>query len=184
MTRVERSSARPRGDLGRDSFATRFGDQVRVTAELTEPALCYLLALNPDGKEQLCWPDDDRTPPARTERLEYPAGGRAFNLDDEPRGGLQAFVLVVSRQPLPAYAAWRSLQAGPAWARVPAAEDVVWHGDGEQVGGAAPCVGQRGTVSDLRGVGPLVEWARQLRSADGVEALAWVAFPVRPKRGP
>jgi hypothetical protein len=49
------------------------------------------------------------------------------------------------------------------------------------VDGAVPGVGQRGSVSDLKGVGPLAELARQLRNVDGVEAVAWVAFPVKPK---
>jgi hypothetical protein len=181
---VQGETARPRGQIGQESFATRFGDQVGVTVELTEPAYCYLLALNPDGTEQLCWPGDEQLPPERLERLEYPARGRAFNLDDEPRGGLQAFVLIASREPLSPYAVWRARQAGLTWARLPATEDVVWRGDGDQVDPSTPGVGQRGSVGDLKGVGPLAEWARQVRGADGVGALKWVAFPVKPKGAP
>jgi hypothetical protein len=80
------------------SFTTRYGDEVRVSAELSEPAYCFLLALNPNGEAQLCWAAGEQTPPERRQRLQFPAADEAFKLDDEPRGGLQAFVLVAARE--------------------------------------------------------------------------------------
>src|SRR5262249_25562091 len=41
------------GLIGSSAFATHLGDEVRVTATLSEPAHCYLVAFNPDGRWQL-----------------------------------------------------------------------------------------------------------------------------------
>ena len=52
------------GAIGSTVFAGRYADDdVRVHARLTTPAYCFLIALNPDGKEQLCVPADASTPP-------------------------------------------------------------------------------------------------------------------------
>jgi hypothetical protein len=173
-----------RGEIGVRSFATHYGDQVRVQAELSRPAYGFLLAFNADGKEQLCWPADAQTPPDRTDRLQFPASSTdGFNLDDEPRGGVQAFVLVASRQPLPAYGEWRKELALP-WERLAATQAVVWRGDGQALDAALPGgEDHRGTVSELKGITPLAEVARRLRAADAVEAVAVIAFPVAPKAG-
>jgi hypothetical protein len=179
---IRGETAEPRGDIGVTSFVTRFGDQVRVSAELSEPACFYLLALNPDGKVQLCWPEDERTPPERRPRLDYPSAGQAFDLNDEPRGGLQAFVLVASRQPLPAHAEWRQGLSPLPWQRLPAAA-AVWRGDGAALEPVLPGGDHRGTVEGLKGLAPLAETARQLRSAAGVEAVEVLAFPVAPQPG-
>src|SRR5579871_2244545 len=45
-------------ELGTDIFAGQFDDLVQLKAEFSEPAYCFLLAFNPDGKDQLCWPAD------------------------------------------------------------------------------------------------------------------------------
>jgi hypothetical protein len=172
-----------RGDIGMRSFATRYGDEVRVTAELSEPASSFLLALNPNGEVQLCWPADDQTPPGKRQRLEFPGAAKAFRLDDEKRGGLQAFVLVASRRALPAYAAWRAGAPPLPWAYLPAPAGVVWRGDGESLDPVLADGEDRGTVQERKGIAPLAEVAGRLRAADDVEAVAVVAFPVLPKAG-
>jgi tRNA A-37 threonylcarbamoyl transferase component Bud32 len=173
----------PRDDLGVKSFATRFGDQVRVSAELSEPAFAYLLAFNADGTEQLLVPSDPRAAPPRRNGMEYPeAAGDAFNLDDGV--GLQAFVVVASKQPLPAYTAWKKDLPTLPWKTLPVREAVVWRCDGRRLDAVLPGGRvERGTVGQLAGVGPLAELCRQLRSTPGVEALAAVAFPVLPRLG-
>ncbi|HKI30732.1 MAG TPA: serine/threonine-protein kinase [Gemmataceae bacterium] len=173
-------TAVPRGEIGVRSFSTRYGDQLRVQAELSEPASCFLLALNADGKEQLCWPADPKVPPERCERLSYPGGDQVFNLNDEVHGGLQAFVLLASRQPLPGYTAWRQGQPPLPWKRLPPVEDVVWRGEGERLESVLP--GEvRGGVSELKGLGPLTQTVQQLRAAAGIETAAARAFPVLPR---
>jgi serine/threonine protein kinase len=162
----------PPGYLGEDSFATRLGDLVRVSAELSEPAHAYLLAFNPDGQEQLCLPADPKAPPPRLRRLDYPPRkDHYFTLDDG--AGLQAFVLVASRKPLPAYADWRKRRPPVEWKAQPARRGVVWRGDGQRL---EPQL--RGTEKSLPGIAPLAELCRRLRSAPEVEALAAVAFVV------
>jgi hypothetical protein len=182
---------RPRGDvdevqgeIGGASFGTRYGDKVRVKAELSEPAYCYLLALNPNGKVQLCWPEDGTMPPEKQRELTYPtAPGLAFTLNDEPRGGLQAFVLVAARQPLPAYTEWRPRLPALPWERVPAAA-VVWQGDDQGIDPVLPGGGnRRGTVEEIKGLAPLAATVRRLRSAPGVETVWVVAFAVTPDTG-
>jgi hypothetical protein len=172
-----------RGDIGVRSYTARYGDQVRVTAELSEPAYFFLLALNADGKVQRCWPADDEMPPPLLKRLDYPVAGKAFNLDDEERGGMQAFVVVASRQPLPAYAAWRQGRPTLPWQRLPAVPGVVWRGDGERLEPMLASDDQRGTVTELKGVEPLAEVARRLHRAEGVEAVEVLAFPTAAKAG-
>jgi hypothetical protein len=87
--------------------------------------------------------------------------------------GLQAFVVVASRQPLPAYAEWldrvgplpwRKAEAGPCWS---------YFG-----GELEPYPRERGPLVEL-GETPAVEALRQfLRQRPGIEASAFVAFPV------
>jgi len=96
---------------------------------------------------------------------------------------LQAFVLVASRRPLPAYAEWSGQRVLSAWSRLPAGEDVVWVGDGIRFDAVVKGAGQRGCVGELKGVGPLADLAGQLSRAEGVEALALIAFPVTAKTG-
>jgi hypothetical protein len=169
----------PRGELGVRSFETRFGDKVRVDAELSEPGFAFLLALNPNGKVQLCLPDDERSPPERRGRLEYPTDAAdGFTLDDGP--GLQAFVLAAGRQPLPAYVDWERQVGVLGWKPTAAAAGVVWRGDERRLEPLARD-DLRGTVKELAGLEPLREACRRLRAAPGVEAVAVVAFAVRPR---
>jgi hypothetical protein len=170
---------RQRLDLGVDAFFARFGDQVRLTAELSEPAYSFLLAFNPDGKEQLCLPTDPQRAPERLAQLTFPPEtGYVFNLDDGT--GLQAFVLVAARQPLPAYEEWKKARPALAWRKVPVNVHGVWRGDGRQglawQLAAGPDV--RGKVSQEVDLAPLEQVCRQLRAAPGIEALSVVAFPV------
>lgn len=175
------SFAEPKGKVGLQSFATRFDDQVRVKAELSQSAYFFLLAFNPNGQVQLCWPEDGDKPPHQLTFLEYPVFPQAFNLNDEVKGGLQAFTLVASRQPLPSYAAWSGAQPPLPWKRLPAPAGVIWRGDGTRLDPVLEKADLRGTVTELAGIGPLVEVTRRLRSAQGIDDLAVVAFPVRPK---
>jgi hypothetical protein len=174
----------PEGEIGVRSFTTTFGDKVQVSSEFSGPAYCYLVALNPDGRIQLCWPADEQTVPERSERLDFPDAEHGFDLTDEPRGGLQAFVLVAARQPLPAFAEWRKQIPALSWERLPAHTDVVWQGDGNRLDPVLRRDNVRGNVSGLADIGPLVKIARQLRAGPGVELVIVRAFPVEPKRGP
>jgi hypothetical protein len=169
----------PLGEIGDTSFGTRYDDDVRVEARLNEPAYCYLVAFNPDGKEQLCSPHGD-SPPARGASLSYPEGANNyFGLSDGV--GLQAFVLVASRQPLPAYAAWRGAAALPWQEQIET--DGVWRFDGGTFELLAPR--DRG-MERRRGVPPkaLEELCAFFKARPGADAVAALAFPVKPKKTP
>jgi hypothetical protein len=168
-------------ELGVDVFAARFRDLVQVRADFSEPAYAFLLAFNPDGKEQLCLPADPGRPPDRGDRLDYPGPGHAFRLKDGV--GLQAFLVVASRQPLPAYDEWKTGRPAVRWQTLPAKEGAVWRGDGERLEPVTRDGDKRGDVVALPGVAPLAELCRTLRAAPEVEALAVEAFPVLPEAG-
>jgi serine/threonine protein kinase len=167
-------------ELGVDTFAARFDDKVQVYAEFTEPVYAFLLAFNPDGKEQLCIPRARSQQPARQDRLQL-GGSDAFPLNDGI--GLQAFVVVASRQPLPAYAEWAAQRPAVSWRTVPAKEGAVWRGDGERLKPVTRRGDDRGEIVQLEGVAPLAELGRTLRGSPGVEAVAVEAFAVLPKQG-
>jgi hypothetical protein len=191
----------PRGELGKDSSATRFDDAVRLEVRLSARVRLYLVAFNPDGTEQLLWPalardpgkGDPHTQPARVQRLVYPLGGDWFYLNDEPRGGLQALAVVASRQPLPPYAEWRARRGAAPWQRLPAGEGV-WLADVEGTylvqpgleplrGGVKPRLEPfRGGVKPLPGTPPLGQLVQSLHT-EGVDWVEVVAFPVQPAGG-
>jgi serine/threonine protein kinase/tetratricopeptide (TPR) repeat protein len=129
--------AKPLGDLRDNAEEIRVNDSVRLFARLNAPAHCYLIAFNPDGSEQLCHPawDGDRPDAARavrpgpvTEVRFFPDDKGMFGLD---ASGLQVFVLVGSRRPLPPYAEWRSGAGTIPWRAVSHGGGWRWQFDGE-----------------------------------------------------
>jgi hypothetical protein len=171
-------------ELGTDAFDGRFDDRVRIKTELGEPAYFFLLAFNPDGKEQLCWPASPRLPPARQDRLDYPEGvATYFPLNDGV--GLQVFVLVAARQPLPAYEAWQVQRPVPVWRKLPPKAGAVWRGDGQPLLLVTRLGDRRGEPVRLQSpeVDTLAELCENLRHAPGIETLAMEAFAVLPAEG-
>jgi hypothetical protein len=164
-------------ELGTHIFAAQFNDRVQLKAEFSEPVYYFLLAFNPDGKEQLFWPPNGRQPPERQARLAYPTIDD-FALDDGV--GLQAFVVLVSRQPLPSYDDWKSQRPVPVWRKLPAKAGVVWRGDGTLFVPVTRSGDQRGKVMKLPEEALLDELCEQLRQAPGIEGLAVEAFAVLP----
>ena len=81
-------------------------DDVRITAVLEAPSYCFLFAVNPNGKIQLCFPeshvDHQKSP---VELIEFPKqSDLGFRFTDGP--GQQAFVLLQSASPLPSFKEW------------------------------------------------------------------------------
>jgi serine/threonine protein kinase len=168
-------------EVGADVFSTRFDDKVQVHVEFSEPVYAFLLAFNPDGREQPCLPADPANPPELHDRLDYPGAGRAFVLNDAV--GLQAFVVVASRQPLPAYDECKARRPALRWQTLPAKEGAVWRGDGERLYLVTRGGDPRGQVVELPEVAPLRDLCQALRAAPEVEVLAAEAFAVLPMAG-
>jgi tRNA A-37 threonylcarbamoyl transferase component Bud32 len=177
-----------RGRIGDKSFATKVGDAVTVTVELSEPGYFYLIGFNFDGTVQLLWPADDKgnpleaTKPRRQQRLRFPEGDGRLTLDASDKGGLQAFVVTASPWPLPAFAEWRKGRVGERWAALPAGQKVY---EADPRGAWPRTAGletDRGnTVRPAAGMPPLAELCRSL-SEDGMVVEA-IAFPVHPAEG-
>jgi serine/threonine protein kinase len=166
--------ARPLGDLGLSSWSTTCRDAVRVHVELNNPAYCFLIAFNPDATEQPC-PADSAAPPGQTTSFVYPRGNRYFNVGSD--SGLQVFVLVVSRAPLPGYRDWRRQACAAPWPKETAAAPAegVWEYNGRWVAGV------RGQEEERSG--PLEALTALCRffetSFPGVDAVRLLAFPVK-----
>jgi serine/threonine protein kinase len=163
----------PVGLIGINASEARFGQDARVRVKLEMPAYGFLIALNPDGKTQLCYPESPTIRPHATAEIDYPADPNSgFSLTDGV--GTQVFVVVASSKPLPSYDEWsRSLGDLPG---KPAPIDTAWEFDGRQF--ARQIV--RGDPRRLADLPRSVEAAsRALRAGPGVEAIRAVAFPVK-----
>jgi hypothetical protein len=164
------------GVIGINASEGRLGQDARVRVELQSPAYCFLIALNPDGKTQLCYPEEPTIVPQATAEIDYPADPESgFPLTDGV--GTQVFVVVASSKPLPSYAEWSKSLGVLPWK--PAEIDTVWEFDGRRferqiVGRGAPR-----RLADLPG--PLDAACRVFRAGPGVEAIRAMAFPVKPQ---
>jgi predicted Ser/Thr protein kinase len=162
------------GPIGVSAFEARYQDDVRVHARLSAPGYCYLIALNPDGLEELCLPATRDAAPPLVAVLSFPNDPRAgFGLTDGV--GLQAFVLVASRRRLPPYSTWRRTLKELPWKPTDAVG--VWRYDGDSFRTDV----ERGDVRPLADLPhPLEAACRALKSHTGVDAIHSVAFPVKP----
>ena len=173
--------ARQLGTIGKLCAAGQFNDNVRVLARLSGPAYCYLLALNPDGEIEFCPKNATHKPPTATNEIVYPADDdRYYGLTDGT--GLQAFVLIASRRPLPAFGS-SPHRASLSW-KPTADASGVWKFDGRQFSLLAADV--RGTERRVASAIPvaLSRVCDALRKLPGVDAVEAVAFPVESPLAP
>jgi serine/threonine protein kinase len=163
------------GTIGLSSPPPFFNDDVRVTASLDSPAYCYLIAFNPDGQFQLCYPQSNNDPPIPAQKIGYPSGmKRYFGLTDGL--GLQAFVLVASRGPLPRFARWQG-QAELRWRSVVPHGDLnaAWHYDGRWIERLSSVRrGEREKPSDAPPA--FEELCRSFNAIPGIDAIEAIAF--------
>jgi hypothetical protein len=184
-------TALPLGDIATTTNLIRADDSVRVSMKLDPPAYCYLIAFNPDGTEQLCYPEDPglvavnypehkdvaaamATPPPKSSELSFP-------LDQffEPGiPGLQVFVVVASSDPLPAYAKWRSQVGTIPWKPNPYQQPWRWHFDGQRF---LRLPRERGQRVELGVPHELKEMCMFFQSRIRREVVQAVAFPVAAK---
>ncbi len=162
------------GTIGLASLSAQYDDDVRILTRLDAQAYCYLIALNPDGNVRLCHPSDQSLPPLKAKEVAYPSEpSKAFPLNDGI--GLQAFVALAAREPLPPYEGWKS-HLELAWKRLPA--EGGWQFDGRWIYplGSGPRGEPREIVDAPQ---PFRELCDQLTKLPGVDAIHVVAFPVR-----
>jgi len=185
----ERYDSNALGLLGERSFAARTGDDVTVRAELSEPAYAYLIAVRPDGIDEVCDPEDPDASPLKTREPRYPPDskpGEVYRLDNG--AGLYAFAVVASRTPLPPYREWKGGQGTLPWrGGRTGTPGIVWWYDGRRL---APltAVGprtKRGKGEEVRGGGePVAALANWLGALPRVEAVAVKAFTVAKAPAP
>jgi hypothetical protein len=169
---------RPMGMIGIDSTGARFNeDSVSVLVRFSAPAYCYVVALNPNGVTQLCYPAEEDVPPQASDEVDAPTGRdgepNVFGLTDGI--GAQAFAVVASRSPLPAYSQWKAKAGQLPWRSFEI--DGVWTSDGQQVRRLG---GQRGEIRSRPGTPDIFAASvAALKGAPGIESVMAVAFPVR-----
>jgi hypothetical protein len=168
-----RSPADPSGLVGVNAFASRLGQDARVQARLSRPAYCLLIALDPDGKTELCYPENSQVAPSLMTTIDFPPDpGAGFALTDG--AGSQVFVLVASASPFPPFAEWSKALGGLPWK--PNEIEDVWQYNGSTFSRNT----ERGGVRPLANLPPALEaTCRACRSAPGVDAIRALAFPVK-----
>ncbi|MBX3443693.1 MAG: protein kinase [Planctomyces sp.] len=193
--RVEGGRIKPGGFLLRDPFRIRLGDGVRFRAKLTRPAYCFWLAFRTDGKLELCLPhkEDRLSPPPLTDELTYPEPGRNVFYSLTDGIGLQAFVLVASETPLPAFDNWLKTLGPSPWRAIPepgldihrhdGVNEVAHQGISRDAISFDALDKRRGEGEPFEGVAsPLAELVQWIRGASDPRMVvdAW-AFPVLPR---
>ena len=167
-------AAQPLGTIGELLYFAQPDDDIKIKYRLSAPAYCYLIALNPDGSVDLCPKDQADKEPKPTSEIVYPAEADVrYGLTDG--AGLQAFVLVASRRPLPAFAAWPARSDLP-WK--PVSAEGVWRFDGRELARLGD--GRRGTERRVSSAAPapLAAVCDYLSRCPGVDAVQATAFPV------
>jgi hypothetical protein len=177
-----------KGAVGDNSTEALFDDRVVVKVKFSEPGYCYVIGFNTDGKDQLLWPRNEQEPdptvaPPLLAGVQTPpplAEGekqRAVPLNDDRRGGMQAFVVAASRRKLPAYEEWKRGRPAVPWGHL-AAVPGVWRSDGTTLDPVRPGdVRERGKEVELEGQPPLLQLCRWARG-EAVEAVESICFPV------
>ncbi len=121
------------------------------------------------------------SPRTRRGQLDFPRDPKDyFSLTDG--AGVQAFVLVASDRPLPAYDAWKAqVPGGLAWSPTAGAGDALWTYDGPPTSGPSGRRGQvRGEIVRRQATPEaLTTLCDRLRESPGVAAVHAVAFPVK-----
>lgn len=166
------------GQIGKSVYGARQGDQVAIRASLSSPGYSYLISFRPDGHMEPCVPVREGDPPRRDA---YPATPLDDFITLNDGTGLQAFAVVTSSQPLPAFRDWRTAQGPPEWRTAKADPGVVWIFNGRFVE-SVKADGTRGAGTSPQGaLGAVSALAQWLGSRPGADSVFIKAFAVSPK---
>jgi serine/threonine protein kinase len=166
------------GLLNASSFSGNFhvGDSLRLWAEFGEPADFYLISLNTSGEEVLRLPSSEWETPATLKEFQFPEIGEA-GLPLDKGAGVQVFVLIASREPLPSFKQWEDRVGQVPW--MPTLFTDAWYFDGSDI---APVNGPHVSDETGRQVPPmlknLADFLKDL--PDGVTT-CFLAFPIEEK---
>ena len=166
------------GTIGVSPRKVRVDDEVEVSARFDATAFGYLIALDPEGHLQLCQPlQESETPPGSEEMRIHES--KAYALTGRP--GLQAFVALASRNPLPPYEKWRGAEGlGRLWK--PCDDGRAWRFDGHRYEMLSAT--SRGELKDRpspQPPGPFRAVCEYLSQSPDFEVIAAIAFPVQAK---
>ena len=154
---------------------TKENDDLRVDAEFSDPVFCFLIALNPDGVTQLCFPEDSGE--AQSEpisELRFPAdSGQGFGFTDG--AGQQAFLLIRSNEPLPSFADWQ--QGVGAFPKLDDTESGRWFWRNERLEPWSEHGETRGAIRHLKGSEQFSALCERLRKNKQLDVYG-VSFPI------
>lgn len=154
------------------------GDGVSVSAEYDAPAYCYLVSMDTDGQVVLRHPSDPDRAPERVTSFEFPATTHSadpvlFGLSIP--AGAQAFALLVSGEPLPAWSAWCAENELPHWSPGEEANTVFTVANGADTPDSLDTKGALILIEGRIVSGPL-QWLRNQR--ERLDDVRLVRFPV------
>lgn len=157
-------------DLGE---RVRFKDEVRIEVRLAKPAYCYLIACNPDGAIQVCYPPspEEGTTQSKIAEFSFPQKETSyFGLTDDV--GQQAFIVVVSDEAMPHWPEWS--EDDIPWHK-PQRQGGIWRFDGKQVRQIFDR--SRGALAS-RTSDEFATVCEFFRVQQGVQLVRGIAFPV------
>ncbi len=161
--------------IGVSSWESHGDHDVRVRARLDPPAYCYLIAFDPDGRSRLASPADPEDLPSLTSEIRYETdSGRKAS--QEQGAGLQAWLLVATRNPLPTFAEWSATHR-LRWRSVQA--EGVWRYDGRCMERLQPR-NRRDLMMLYDSPRPFAHVCSSIRDFAEFDAIEGLAYPVRP----
>jgi serine/threonine protein kinase len=155
------------------------GDKMKIEVQLSEPAHAYLVVLKPDGKRLVALPQPFTEPPPKQDTYHYPAALRVSYLLDSG-AGLEAFLFIASRNPLPTFEEWRKDHGPLPWRR-DIKEKYAFYCDGPKLSQIGAKRGSGDAPTDELSV--LEKLQEHLKSVPNIEVFAFYAIPVE-KRAP
>ena len=163
------------GAIGVSSWESHGDHDVRVRARLEPPAYCYLIAFDPDGQFRIAYPADPEELPSLSSEIRYETdSGRKTS--QKQGAGLQAWLLMAARNPLPSFAEWSATHR-LRWRSVQA--EGVWRFDGRCMERLQPG-NRRDLMKMFDSPVPFAEVCSSLGKIDDFDTIEGLAYPVRP----
>ncbi|HEV3235807.1 MAG TPA: DUF4384 domain-containing protein, partial [Gemmataceae bacterium] len=155
------------------------GDKLKIEVQLSEPAHAFLIILKPDNRRQVAFPQQVTIVPPKQDQYHFPENLRvSYTLDSGV--GLETFLFVASRNPLPAFEEWRKDHGAFPWKR-DINDRFAFYCEGSrlrQIGGKR---GSGDSAPDE--LSALEKLQEHLKSIPDIEVFAFYAIPVE-KRAP